>query len=157
MSVRPQMSPRFERLAPVHISRIQVIENEAYPDPWTFNMFRQELENRTSYFCVLMISETIAGYGGFWHVVDEVHITKVTVAQPFRGMGYGRVLMNHLLDEGQRLEATYARLEVREANTVAQELYRSLGFQAVGLRKGYYAKTNESAVVMVKELQPDGE
>jgi ribosomal-protein-alanine N-acetyltransferase len=151
------MRARFERLAPVHISRIQVIENEAYPDPWTFNMFKQELENRTSYFCVLLIDESIGGYGGFWHVIDEIHITKVTVAQPFRGLGYGRVLMNHLIEEGCGLEATYARLEVREANVVAQELYRSLGFQPVGLRKGYYAKTNESAVVMVKDLQPGRE
>ncbi|MCC6143531.1 MAG: ribosomal protein S18-alanine N-acetyltransferase [Candidatus Hydrogenedentes bacterium] len=154
MSARPDTPPHFERLSPMHISRIQVIENEAYPDPWTFNMFRQELENQTSYFCVLIVNDAIAGYGGFWHVIDEVHITKVTVAQPFRGLGYGRSLMNHLIERGLHLDAAFARLEVREANQVAQELYRSLGFQAVGLRKGYYAKTNESAVVMVKDLKP---
>src|SRR5690606_27411578 len=94
--------------------------------------------------------------GGFWLLLDEAHITKVTVAAPWRGQGLGHELMLHLLDTAQRRGATSARLEVREHNEAARHLYERLGFHAVGLRKGYYAKTNGTAVVMAKTLRGHG-
>jgi [ribosomal protein S18]-alanine N-acetyltransferase len=139
-------------LAPEHISHLLAIENEAYPDPWKQGMFRQEISNATSFFCVALREEEIVGYGGFWLMLDEAHITKVTVAEPWRGQGLGHELMVYLLEEALRRGAASARLEVREHNQPARQLYEQLGFRAVGLRKGYYAKTNENAVVMAKSL-----
>ena len=39
-------------------------------------------------------------------------------------------------------------LEVRVSNYVAQSLYRKLGFQDGGIRKGYYTDNQEDALVM---------
>ena len=36
--------------------------------------------------------------------------------------------------------------------SAARALYESRGFRAVGLRRAYYSKTNEDAIVMMKEL-----
>ena len=41
-----------------------------------------------------------------------------------------------------------ATLEVRQSNRVAQKLYVKYGFDAVAVRKGYYANNNEDALVM---------
>ncbi len=37
---------------------------------------------------------------------------------------------------------------MRKSNVGALALYEELGFRAVGVRKGYYAETNEDALVM---------
>lgn len=152
MSISEKKIVRFLRLNAGHIETLLEIENEAYPDPWKHGMFRQEITNPTSFFCVVYMNGELAGYGGFWLMLDEAHITKVTIAQEFRRQGIGLELMRHLLREAIRQGANVARLEVREANLAARTLYEGLGFQEVGLRKGYYIKTNETAVVMVKTL-----
>jgi ribosomal-protein-alanine N-acetyltransferase len=47
-------------------------------------------------------------------------------------------------------------LEVRVANRVAQALYYRFGFQPAGIRKNYYAETNEDALVMwVDDIDTD--
>jgi len=128
------------------------IEGEAYPEPWTYQMFRQELDNGQGYFCVMYFNEEIAGYGGFWLLLDEAHITRVTTVSRLRGMGLGRRLMRHLLETASERGAVVARLEVRESNAAALHLYESLGFLREGRRKAYYQNTNEDAIVMVRKL-----
>lgn len=153
MSISEQAALRFERITREHIPKLLPIEHEAYPDPWTQGMFRQEIESRSSHFYVLHLGDTVVGYGGFWLVLDEAHVTKVTVAEAYRGLGYGRRLMEHLLERSAWLGGASIRLEVREQNEAALQLYSSLGFARIGLRKGYYAKTNENAVVMFRNLE----
>ena len=151
MSVSSRLE--FLPLAQDHIAQLLAIETEAYPDPWKQAMFRQETTNPTSFFCVAYREHELIAYGGFWLLLDEAHITKVTVAAPWRGQGLGHELMAFLLREAEERGANTARLEVREHNVPARSLYERLGFRAVGLRKGYYAKTNETAVVMAKTLR----
>jgi len=155
MSVSKAADLHYERLSEDLIPTLLPIEHEAYPDPWTVAMFRQELDNPASYFCVAYLDDRLVGYGGFWFVVDEIHVTKVTVALPHRGYGYGRALMAHLEQHGRTLGAVTSRLEVRERNTPARTLYARIGYRPVGLRRGYYAKTNETAVVMSKVLSAE--
>jgi ribosomal-protein-alanine N-acetyltransferase len=158
MSISEQAALRFERITREHIAQLLPIEHEAYPDPWTQGMFRQEIESRNSHFYILHLGEEIVGYGGFWLILDEAHVTKVTVAEAHRGQGYGRRLMEYLLERSAWLGGASIRLEVREQNEPALQLYTSVGFQRVGLRKGYYAKTNENAVVMFRNLdEPEAE
>lgn len=143
---------RYERLVHTHIERLLAIEEEAYPDPWTKGMFRQELVNPASRFFVVFRSLDLVGYGGFWFVVDEAHITKLTVVAEYRRQGLGEELLRFLLRQSIEAGATTARLEVRESNWAARNLYDRFGFSEVGIRKGYYRRTGEAAVVMVKSL-----
>lgn len=143
---------RLERLTLDHIPVLLDAEREAYPDPWSERMFRQETESSISHFWVAYVRDLLVGYGGFWYVVDEAHITKVTVLADYRRHGYGRALVERLLEEARRVGARTARLEVREQNNVARKLYESVGFEATGLRRGYYAKTGEPAVVMTQRF-----
>ena len=148
---------QFVPLALEHIPYVMHIENEAYPEPWTYNMFRQELENENSYFCVMFLNGGLAGYGGFWLIVDEAHVTRVTIIPALRGQGLSHRLMNHLLDVASACDALVARLEVRESNRPALQLYETLGFLREGRRKAYYQSSNEDAIVMVKKIRPGGE
>lgn len=145
-------SVHLRRLLPSDIDTILPIEHEAYPDPWTQGMLRQEIDGLSSHFYVMLSGEEMVGYGGFWLILEEAHVTKVTVAAPWRGRGLGGYLMRFLLHTARSLGAESMRLEVREANATAIQMYEGLGFARVGLRRGYYAKSNENAVVMLRSL-----
>ncbi len=152
MSIAPETRLRYETLNERYLPQLMEIEREAYPEPWTVGMFREEMRSRRSHFYLAFAAQRLVGYSGFWLVLDEAHITSLTVAREFRGCGYGREQLMHLLSVGEERGVRAFTLEVRESNEPARGLYESVGFRAVGLRKGYYSTTQEDAVVMLKEL-----
>lgn len=153
MSVRRVPLVRFVPLREEFLGEILAIELEAYPEPWSRGMFYDEMKNERSHFFVAL-DETgaVTGYCGFWLVLDEAHITTVVVRADQRGLGLGRELLAHLLEDARAAGARMATLEVRASNTTAQALYSSHGFRAVGRRKGYYPTTREDAILMLKEF-----
>jgi ribosomal-protein-alanine N-acetyltransferase len=152
MNAAPLPMLQIRRFTAADLEALLPVEHEAYPDPWTQGMLRQEIDSLQSHFFVMHSGEALVGYGGFWLLLDEAHVTKVTVAAPWRGQGLGAYLMRHLLHTARANGAETMRLEVRESNQPAIALYERLGFARVGVRKGYYAKCNENAVVMVRTL-----
>lgn len=145
---------RYETLTESLIPELQTIEHEAYPEPWTGGMFRDEMRNENSHFFVAYLGDELIGYSGFWLLVDVAHVTTVTVSQAHRGHGFGRQQMTHLIGAARSFSASTMTLEVRESNTPARTLYAEFGFKQIGIRRGYYSKSGEDAIVM--ELTLDG-
>jgi ribosomal-protein-alanine N-acetyltransferase len=152
MSVSELTQIRFDHLEESHLDGILEIEAEAYPEPWTRGMFRDEIHNHRSMFLVATFGDEMVGYAGYWLVLDEAHITTVVVRDSYRGRGVGRQLFKHLIEVARMAGANMATLEVRTSNKPARELYSSFNFRPVGIRKGYYPKTKEDAIVMLKEF-----
>jgi ribosomal-protein-alanine N-acetyltransferase len=65
-------------------------------------------------------------------------VQTIAVAPAARGMGLGRGLMHALITESRRRGLAELFLEVRADNPIARSLYRSLGFEEIGLRPRYY-------------------
>ncbi len=59
-------------------------------------------------------------------------IANVAVAEPYRGRGIGRALMEAALEHIRRAGGVWAVLQVRSNNAPAIHLYRDLGFEVVG-------------------------
>lgn len=73
----------------------------------------------------------------------EAEILNLAVHPTYRRRGIARALLYDVLaNPGDWF------LEVRESNLPAVELYRSLGFQVVGVRPSYYTTPPESGIVM---------
>lgn len=147
------MNLRFEEAQESLLPFLQVIEDEAYPEPWTTGMFREEIRNQHSYFYAAYLADQLVGYAGFWLLLDDAHITTVTTEKEFRGQGIGREQMDFLIAKARQLDARRMTLEVRPTNTPARKLYARLGFHEIGLRKGYYAKSGEDALVLELKLE----
>jgi len=66
-----------------------------------------------------------------------------------------KALLDYLLDRGAAMGMTEAFLEVRPSNTAAIRLYQSMGFEQVGVRRGYYQATvgREDAAVLKLSLR----
>jgi ribosomal-protein-alanine N-acetyltransferase len=90
----------------------------------------------------------IVGFAGCWILADEAHVTEIAVRASYRYQGIGQLLIITLIEMGVELKANLATLEVRLSNTTAHKLYEKLGFEKVGLRKGYYTDNREDALIM---------
>lgn len=129
------------------------IEQAAYQFPWSEAIFRDCL--RAGYACwVVELDQEIAGYAILLTAVGECHVLNLCIDPQLQGRGYGRLLLNKMLDYAKRIDANSAFLEVRPSNTYAVELYESEGFNEVGVRRDYYpAKVGrEDAIIFAKEL-----
>jgi ribosomal-protein-alanine N-acetyltransferase len=85
----------------------------------------------------------------------EAHVLNICIRADLRGSGTGRRLMTWLLDEARAAGNGWAFLEVRPSNRPALLLYESLGFQPVGLRRGYYQAVGGREDALVFRLDLD--
>ena len=97
----------------------------------------------------------VVGYGGFWFIIDEAHISTIAVHPDWRGQRVGEHLFVSLLEHALQLGAVTATLEVRVTNEPAQGLYRKYHFAVVGRRKHYYRDNGEDALLMTAKLGGD--
>ena len=52
--------------------------------------------------------------------------------------GFGKILLNHLIDECKKKNANKIFLEVRKDNEIAKMFYKNFGFRKESERIGYY-------------------
>ena len=97
--------------------------------------------------------ETLLGFGYFQFVLDEGYVGDLAVAPEHRRRGVGRALTEAMCREARARGLSFLTLEVRESNLPAIHLYNSCGFTAVGVRKNYYERPTENAVLMTVRLE----
>lgn len=146
----------FRRMTLDDLPDIMSIEQDSFTTPWTEEAFINELTNNMfAQYMVMEYQGKVIGYGGMWIIVDEAHITNIAILTPYRGQGLGKRLMHELQKTARFLGAVRMTLEVRASNEIAQRLYRRYGFEAAGIRPGYYSDNQEDAVIMWADL-PQG-
>jgi [ribosomal protein S18]-alanine N-acetyltransferase len=152
MAVAPKPEPLVVHVVPMrrrHVRGVLRIEQQVYPRPWTMSLFLSELALRSSRaYYVARIGREVVGYGGLMLSADDGHITTLAVDPRWQRHQIATRLLLVLAREGIQRGSRSLTLEVRLSNRPAQELYRRFGFAPVGVRKNYYAETNEDALVM---------
>ena len=148
-----QIRPMME----IDLPEVASIEQQSYAFPWSENIFRDCL--RVGYTCrALDLAGQIIGYGVMSLGAGEAHILNVCVREQFRSVGFGRRLLEHLLERAAAAGVAEAFLEVRPSNLSAIRLYQHLGFEQIGIRRGYYQAPDgrEDAIVLKRELTAPG-
>ena len=128
-------------------------ERRSYTHPWTEGIFRDCLRNDQECW-LLRYNDLNVGHGILSVAAGESHLLNVCVDPDYQGHGFGRILVEHLLERARVGEASTIFLEVRPSNLVACDLYDKLGFNEVGVRENYYPALvgREDALVLAKEL-----
>ena len=144
--IRPMME--------MDLPEVAGIEQRSYAFPWSENIFRDCL--RVGYTCrALDLAGQIIGYGVMSLGAGEAHILNLCVREEFRIVGFGRRLLEHMLERAAASGVGEAFLEVRPSNLAAIGLYQRLGFEQIGIRRGYYQAPDgrEDAIVLKLDLR----
>jgi len=139
------------------LPEVLAIEAASFALPWTAEMFENELaqgevaQNLVARLAQGETSSPVVGYVCAWVVAEELHINNLAVGPRWRRRGIAGALLEAVLERGRARGARCAFLEVRASNLGAQALYRRHGFEAAGIRKRYYDRPIEDAVIMRRE------
>lgn len=147
------MNGDIRRMRPVDLPEVLRNERRGYTHPWSEGIFRDCLSN--GHECWLLeAAGRIVGHGILSVAAGESHLLNVCVHPDCQGNGYGRALVEHLLERARCCDARAVFLEVRPSNLIAYRLYEQLGFNEVGVRENYYPAFTgrEDAIVLAKEL-----
>jgi len=134
------------------LSEVAELEKMYFSVPWSRESLRQSLERPEYLFLVVEEEGKAVGYGGFFQVLEEGNITNIVIDQRYRGNGLGKALVRALLEEGKRMGIRAFTLEVRAGNAAAICVYKQLGFVQEGVRKRFYEKPAEDALIMWKRF-----
>lgn len=134
---------------PEDVPRIFEIVTEAFTDAWTEEMIRSCFEPYTD---VWVLESSVHGICGF-AVLDrklagEAELHNIALSREARGRGLAGLLMDRLIGRARERGVRRIMLEVRESNAPAIALYRSYGFEKVGMRPAYYRSPTENAWLM---------
>lgn len=135
------------------LSSIVAIETLAYSFPWTLNIFCDCLRMGYS-SCVLTRDDEVVGYGLMSVGAGEAHILNLCVHPTYQRRGYGRCLLEFLLEMANERGVEAVFLEVRPSNVAAHQLYLQAGFSQVGVRHNYYPahQGREAALILTRSL-----
>lgn len=135
------------------VSELLAIEEAQFPDPWTRRMLLDEIENtETRRYTVAVENKRIVGYLGVMFVLDELHVNTIGTLPQEEGRGIATTLLDDAWADARSRGITRATLEVAVSNKRAIDLYHRYGFRPVGIRKNYYEKSNEDALILWADL-----
>lgn len=121
-------------------------------EAWSETALTETIASQAGRLYGLWVEEQLAGAAIFQLVLDEASLEGITLLPQFRGKGLSRNFLSGCLtlleDEG----AAFCFLEVRASNHPAIALYEGLGFEKLGLRKGFYRNPTEDAVTYKLEM-----
>ena len=141
------------RMNAAHVSQVAELERICFADPWSEKSVASELDNKWALWLVALESDRVVGYIGSQTAVDETDVMNVAVHPDHRRQGIAEALIEKLVLELKERGSHALMLEVRASNAPAIALYEKLGFLQVGLRKNYYRKPKEDALILRKEWE----
>lgn len=135
-------------MQPQDVQEAALLEKEIFSMPWSENGFLTSLRSEDTLYLVARRKSELIGYCGFLQSFDEADITNVAVSPAYRGKGVGYAMLKELMRRGRERGVARYTLEVRTGNVSAIRLYHRLGFEDAGIRKNFYEKPREDALIM---------
>jgi ribosomal-protein-alanine N-acetyltransferase len=141
------------------VESVLAMERQLFPvDAWSADTFWSELAGvprRRHYVVAEEPAGCLLGYAGLaCSGGGDADVQTLGVRRDAQGRGIGAALLAALLAEASRRGNAAVLLEVRADNVAAQHLYASVGFERIGVRRGYYDGGRVDALVLRRRLAP---
>ena len=136
-----------------HVPQIAALEAASFSAPWDEDSIRAELDNPLALWLAAEDGDgAVLGYVGSQTCFEDADILNVCVAPAARRQGIAAALMTELEARLAPKGAERITLEVRASNVPAIALYAKIGYAQVGIRRNYYEKPREDALILQKSL-----
>ncbi len=136
------------------VDQVCVLEELAFSMPWHKQSFIEMIESEDALYLVAEEAENpgiVVGCCGMRSIVGEGDISNVVVHPKHRNKGIAHCMLTQLISRGiEEFNIEAYTLEVRKSNDSAIHLYEKLGFVSEGIRKNFYEKPVEDAIIMWK-------
>jgi|SRR4051812_41329753 ribosomal-protein-alanine N-acetyltransferase len=133
-----------------NLDDVAALEASSFTNPWSRETLARDLRNSdvARVYALRNASGTLLAFCGCWFVADELHINTLAVRTDVRRQGLATMLLRFVLAEAAAARLTHATLEVRRSNDAALRLYERFGFEIRGIRRNYYQRPIEDALVL---------
>ncbi len=144
-------------IRPMQISdlpKVLEIEQDLFPsDAWTEQLFLDEMAQVPSSraVSVIEIAGHLIGYASLRFVGREGDVNTIAIAKEYQGKGFGKLLLDWMLETAKLNGVKELFLDVRADNQAAIGLYQKEGFDRIDIRRNYYDHKID-ALVMRKKL-----
>ncbi|AQL43161.1 ribosomal-protein-alanine N-acetyltransferase [Halorientalis sp. IM1011] len=146
-------APTVREAVQADLLAVYRIEKASFPQPWPFAAFQRFIGEPG-----FLIAEVGAGVAGYI-VADSIpnhgrplgHVKDLAVHPDQRGQGVGSTLLRRAMGVMRAEGVAEVKLEVREGNDAARDLYESFGFEHRRTVPRYY-DDGENALVLVADL-----
>ena len=143
---------QYRKMQEQDIESMALLENMSLSEPWSYNSFKNALNDKDVLYIVAECDGNIVAQCGVRNIVGEGEITNVAVKPEYRKKGIAFAMLSELISQGMDMGISAFTLEVRSRNEAAIALYGKLGFISEGVRPGFYTKPQDDAVIMWKRL-----
>ena len=139
---------RIRNARPADAPRLAELERECFADPWSEEGLGEALALTEGTALVAELDGVVQGYVLARAVADTAEVLNLAVAPACRRMGMAIAMLLQVLGILEGMGVAEVFLEVRQSNHAAQALYRDLGFRIAGMRRAYYRRPVEDALVL---------
>ena len=103
------------------------------------------IKGDNSFIYVYLIDDKVSGYLMVLDSIDVYEILAIATVEEYRNKGIAQKLLD-------KIKTKDIFLEVRESNKIAINFYKKNKFKEISIRKNYYSKPNENAIIMKLEV-----
>lgn len=135
-------------------AQVQRIDKLCFKHNWSLDAYEKEMDNPLATYIVAEDKDQVIGFGGYWLIIDEAHITNLAVLKAYRKKGIGQQIFDKLAETIVAVGCKKTTLEVREDNFSAIAFYQKNDFVEEGIRFHYYEE-NSHALIMWRRSYED--
>ena len=129
-----------------YIEQIFNLEKEIFKNSaFSIDYLKTLIKGDNSFIYVYLIDDKVSGYLMVLDSIDVYEILAIATVEEYRNKGIAQKLLD-------KIKTKDIFLEVRESNKIAINFYKKNKFKEISIRKNYYSKPNENAIIMKLEV-----
>ena len=119
----------------------EIFKNSAFNRTYLDSLIKAD----NSFIYTHIIDNKVCGYLMVLDSIDVYEILAIATIEKYRNKGIAQELLD-------KIKTKDIFLEVRESNQIAISFYKKNDFKEISIRKNYYSKPNENAIIMKLEV-----
>lgn len=119
----------------------EIFKNSAFSKSYLNTLIKGD----NSFIYIYLIDDKVFGYLMILDSIDVYEILAIATVEEYRNKGIAQELLD-------KIKTKDIFLEVRESNQTAINFYKKNKFKEISIRKNYYSKPTENAIIMKLEV-----